>query len=115
MKKVLIALVPAILLSFCVPANAATDEERAARRAEFEAMTPDERRAARDARRAEIQAQSPEERQASREARRGQRQERIAGMTDEQKAAMRDRRQAAKGRGDGQRGQSPRGPRRPHN
>ena len=95
------AFVAAFLLN--APALALTEEERAARRAEIQGMSPDERRAARDARRAELEAMSPEERSATRDDRRAQARERTANMSDEERAALRERR-GAKGRGERRRG-----------
>jgi hypothetical protein len=85
MKKWLIATVSLISLGLAVPALALTDEEKAAKRAEWESLTQEEQ----DAKKAERQAKF-EEHRATRE----QRREDFGNLSDEEQTAARAERRA---------------------
>ena len=95
MRKWLIAIVPAIAMSFSVPAFASEDEREA--RATWEAMTPEERQAA------------MEERKAAHKERRSSQREKWENMTDEEREAAKESRRA---RFEENGGERPRGHRR---
>ena len=133
MNRTLLALLVASALSLgsvvyaddtAAGADAMTDEERRAareeRRAQWEKMSEEERRAAREERRAKWDSMSDEEKQAARERRdahkeqrRDAMRERWEGMSEEERQAarekMRDRR-GPKGKGKGPRGPHQGGP-----
>ncbi|GEM_PF-4968480 len=96
MRKWLIAIVPAIAMSFSIPAFA-NEDEREARRAALEAMTPEERKAA------------MEERRAAHKERRSSQREKWENMTDEEREAAKESRRA---RFEENGGERPRGHRR---
>jgi hypothetical protein len=98
MRKWLIAIVPLIAMGLAAPALALTDEEREARRAEWEAMTPEERQAAK------------EERKAALKERRSSQREKWENMTDDERTAAKEARRA---RFEESGGERPRGQRRP--
>ncbi|MGK0297399.1 MAG: hypothetical protein ACI9XC_001002 [Gammaproteobacteria bacterium] len=102
----LLIIVTALTMNFA-NAQDLTEDERAARREQFQNMTEEERNAERETRRENFQNLTDEERTAAREQRRQQREERFENLSDEQRQVIQERRQERRASGEGFGGREP--------